>query len=285
MNGKSNMENALYIVPTPIGNLSDLTLRAIEVLKEVDYIGAEDTRHSQLLLNNYGIKTKMFSLHDYNELQKRDYLVDTIKSGKSIALISDAGTPLISDPGYHVVSYCREQGVRVIPLPGACAAITALSASGLPTNNFLFMGFLPTKEKALKDTLASIIDEHKTCVFYESPKRIIYTLEAIVEVLGDDRRIVIGRELTKTFESFYDYPAARMLEFLKEDQNRTKGEFVLMVAGTEENNEISHQVEATMKLLLKDLPLKKVASICAEIYHLKKNELYDYALKHSLADQ
>ncbi|MCR4553561.1 MAG: 16S rRNA (cytidine(1402)-2'-O)-methyltransferase [Succinivibrionaceae bacterium] len=279
------IESALYIVPTPIGNLSDITLRAVEVLKNVDYIGAEDTRHSQLLLNNYGIKTKMFSLHDYNEIQKRDYLVNTIKEGKSVALISDAGTPLISDPGYHVVSYCRDLGIKVIPLPGPCAAITALSASGLPTNNFIFMGFLPTKEKALNTELSAILDETRTCVFYESPKRIVYTLEAINEVLGSERRVVIGRELTKTFESFYDLPAGQMLDFLREDPNRTRGEFVLMIAGIQEKNEISPKVVETMKLLMNEMPLKKAASICAAIYQLKKNELYDYALKNGLADQ
>lgn len=279
------IESALYIVPTPIGNLSDITLRAVEVLKNVDYIGAEDTRHSQLLLNNYGIKTKMFSLHDYNEIQKRDYLVNTIKEGKSVALISDAGTPLISDPGYHVVSYCRDLGIKVIPLPGPCAAITALSASGLPTNNFIFMGFLPTKEKALNTELSAILDETRTCVFYESPKRIVYTLEAINEVLGSERRVVIGRELTKTFESFYDLPAEQMLDFLREDPNRTRGEFVLMIAGIQEKNEISPKVVETMKLLMNEMPLKKAASICAAIYQLKKNELYDYALKNGLADQ
>ena len=279
------IESALYIVPTPIGNLSDITLRAVEVLKNVDYIGAEDTRHSQLLLNNYGIKTKMFSLHDYNEIQKRDYLVNTIKEGKSVALISDAGTPLISDPGYHVVSYCRDLGIKVIPLPGPCAAITALSASGLPTNNFIFMGFLPTKEKALNTELSAILDETRTCVFYESPKRIVYTLEAINEVLGSERRVVIGRELTKTFESFYDLPAGQMLDFLREDPNRTRGEFVLMIAGIQEKNEISPKVVETMKLLMNEMPLKKAASTCAAIYQLKKNELYDYALKNGLADQ
>lgn len=279
------IESALYIVPTPIGNLSDITLRAVEVLKNVDYIGAEDTRHSQLLLNNYGIKTKMFSLHDYNEIQKRDYLVNTIKEGKSVALISDAGTPLISDPGYHVVSYCRDLGIKVIPLPGPCAAITALSASGLPTNNFIFMGFLPTKEKALNAELSAILDETRTCVFYESPKRIVYTLEAINEVLGSERRVVIGRELTKTFESFYDLPAGQMLDFIREDPNRTRGEFVLMIAGIQEKNEISLKVVETLKLLMNEMPLKKAASICAAIYQLKKNELYDYALKNGLADQ
>ncbi|MBQ1426194.1 MAG: 16S rRNA (cytidine(1402)-2'-O)-methyltransferase [Succinivibrionaceae bacterium] len=276
------IENALYIVPTPIGNLTDLTMRAVETLKNVDYIGAEDTRHSQLLLDHYGIKTKMFSLHDYNEIQKRDYLVNTIRDGKAVALISDAGTPLISDPGYHVVSYCREQGVKVIPLPGPCAAITALSASGLPTDKFIFMGFLPTKEKALQQELQSIADETRTCVFYESPKRIIYTMEAVAEVLGAERRVVIGRELTKTFESFYDLPAGQMLEFLKEEPNRTRGEFVLMIAGVKNRSEISSSVVETMKLLLKELPLKKVAAVCASIYNLKKNELYDYALNHGL---
>ena len=202
-----------------------------------------------------------------------------------MALISDAGTPLISDPGYHVVSYCRDLGIKVIPLPGPCAAITALSASGLPTNNFIFMGFLPTKEKALNTELSAILDETRTCVFYESPKRIVYTLEAINEVLGSERRVVIGRELTKTFESFYDLPAGQMLDFLREDPNRTRGEFVLMIAGIQEKNEISPKVVETMKLLMNEMPLKKAASICAAIYQLKKNELYDYALKNGLADQ
>lgn len=273
------MESGLYIVATPIGNMQDLTFRAIEVLKNVDLIGAEDTRHSQILLSNYGISTKMISLHDHNESNKKDFIVDFIKSGKSIALISDAGTPLISDPGYHVVSYCRSKDIRVIPIPGACAAITALCASGLPTDNFVFKGFLPVKETAIFEELSSLIDEQKTVVYYESPKRVINTIIKIIEVLGSERRIVLARELTKTFESFYDLSAGEMLQFLQEDQNRTRGEFVVMIEGVNTKPQISAKVIKTLTLLQKEISLKKAAAICADIYGLKKNELYDLGLE------
>ncbi len=275
----SSIESALYIVATPIGNLQDITLRAIEILKQADYIGAEDTRHSRLLLDHLGIDAKLFSLHDHNEQDKKEYIADTISQGKSIALISDAGTPLISDPGYHVVAYCRQKGIKVVPVPGPSAVISALSASGLPTDSFIFCGFLPVKEKALHDELFKLKDETRTCVYYESPRRILDTVSALVSVLGPNRRLVIGRELTKTFESFYDFPAGEMLNFLQEDANRTRGEFVLMIAGNEEIKEISPKVVKTLKLLAAELPVKKAASICAEIYDLKKNELYKLALK------
>lgn len=277
-------EAALYIVATPIGNLQDITLRAIDVLKQVDYIGAEDTRHSRLLLDHLGISTKLFSLHDHNEQDKKEYIADTIMQGKSIALISDAGTPLISDPGYHVVAHCRKKGLKIVPIPGPSAVITALCASGLPTDNFVFCGFLPVKEKALNDALSQIRDETRTCVYYESPRRIIDTVKAIISELGSDRRLVIGRELTKTFESFYDLPAGEMLSFLESDANFTKGEFVLMIAGIEAQKEISSKVIDTLNLLKEEMPLKKAAAICAEIYDLKKNDLYKLSIDDKKAD-
>lgn len=275
------IESALYIVATPIGNLQDITFRAVDILKQVDYIGAEDTRHSRLLLDHLGIDAKLFSLHDHNEQDKKEYIARTISQGGSIALISDAGTPLISDPGYHVVAYCRSVGIKVIPVPGPSAVITALSASGLPTDSFVFCGFLPVKEKALQDELSKLQEESRTCVYYESPRRILDTVRMISQVLGEDRRLVIGRELTKTFESFYDLPAGEMLDFLKKDENHTRGEFVLMIAGTARCAEVSPQVIKTLRMLMKELPVKKAATICGEIYGLRKNDLYRLALQES----
>ena len=189
---------SLYIVPTPIGNLADITQRAIEVLAMVDVVAAEDTRHSSVLLNHLQIKANLLALHDHNEQQRADALIARVQQGQSVALISDAGTPLISDPGYHLVTRCREAGVRVIPLPGACAAITALSASGLPTDRFTFEGFLPAKEEARDDRLTELQDETRTLIFYESPRRLLETVQAGARLYGE-RQIVVARELTKTF--------------------------------------------------------------------------------------
>lgn len=275
------IENALYIVSTPIGNLDDITFRAVSVLKSVDLIGAEDTRHSRILLDHYGIDTKMFSLHDHNEQDKKEYIVSCINRGLSVALISDAGTPLISDPGYHVAAYCRELGIRVVPVPGPCAVISALSASGLPTDRFVFGGFLPVKPKALSDELALLVSEVKTYVYYESPRRILDTVRALAKILGSERRLVIAREMTKTFESFYDLTAGEMISFLEEDPNRQKGEFVVMIAGCEKKKEgIPAEVLRLLKLLNSHLPLKTSASVCSEFFNLSKNELYRAGLEH-----
>ncbi len=270
----------LYIVATPIGNISDITYRAIETLQQVDFIAAEDTRHSGKLLNHYQIKSPMFSLHDHNERQRAKVLVGKIKAGQSIALISDAGTPLISDPGYHLVNQCREAGVDVVPIPGACATITALSAAGLPTDRFSFEGFLPVKEKAKLDKLASLLEESRTMVFYESPRRIIDTCEKIVTVLSRQRKLVIARELTKTFESFYHLPAGEMVDWLKQDDNHCRGEFVLMIAGCEKEQAISLTALTTLKILKKQLPLKKAAALTAQIHDVKKNALYKWGLEN-----
>ncbi|MDX1268357.1 MAG: 16S rRNA (cytidine(1402)-2'-O)-methyltransferase, partial [Oceanisphaera sp.] len=205
---------ALYIVPTPIGNLNDISQRALDTLQQVDLIACEDTRHTAKLLSHYQISTSTWALHDHNEQYKSEQLVTRLLSGQSVALVSDAGTPLISDPGYHLVNSCRDAGVQVIALPGPCAAVTALSAAGLPTDRFAFEGFLPAKEKARLDKIESLKDEPRTLVFYESPRRLLDSVAALVAVLGDDRRIVVARELTKTFETIHSLPAAEMLVWL-----------------------------------------------------------------------
>ena len=275
----------LYIVPTPIGNLSDITLRAIEVLKSVDCIAAEDTRHSGILLQHLDAKAPMLALHDHNEQQRAGVLIQRIQQGQSIALISDAGTPLISDPGYHLVKACRDAGVKVVPLPGPCAAITALSAAGLPTDRFVFEGFLPAKEKGREDRLQALADETRTMVFYESPRRVVDTLESMQKVFGD-RLVVAARELTKTFETIHALPLSEMIPWLQEDENRTRGEFVLMVAGkTENSDDIPAEVQRTLTLLMKDLPLKKAAALTAEIYGVKKNALYAWGLEQQNSER
>ena len=272
---------SLYIVPTPIGNLADITQRAIEVLAMVDVVAAEDTRHSSVLLNHLQIKANLLALHDHNEQQRADALIARVQQGQSVALISDAGTPLISDPGYHLVTRCREAGVRVIPLPGACAAITALSASGLPTDRFTFEGFLPAKEKARDDRLTELLDETRTLIFYESPRRLLETVQAVARLYGE-RQIVVARELTKTFESFHSLPAPAMVEWLAADSNRCRGEIVLMIAGAKPDPDaIPSEVLRTLALLQKELPLKRAAALTAEIHGVKKNALYKLGLEQA----
>jgi probable S-adenosylmethionine-dependent methyltransferase, YraL family len=269
----------LYIVATPIGNLDDITLRAIDVLKRVDLIAAEDTRHSGLLLQHLGIKAKLFALHDHNEQEKSQILIDKLKAGLSIALISDAGTPLINDPGYHLVKACRDNQIKVVPIPGACAAITALSVAGLPSDKFCYEGFLPAKSKARQDSLLTLINETRTMIFYESTHRLMDTLNDMQAIFGVDTPIVLAKELTKTWETIVSYRVGELIEWLNEDVSRQKGEFVLIVEGHSKiDNEITPNVINTLKLLQKELPLKKAAAITAEIYGLKKNQLYQVGL-------
>ncbi|PXZ07523.1 16S rRNA (cytidine(1402)-2'-O)-methyltransferase [Gilliamella apicola] len=269
----------LYIVATPIGNLEDITLRAINTLKQVDLIAAEDTRHSGLLLQHLAIKAKLFALHDHNEQEKSQLLIEKLKSGLSIALISDAGTPLINDPGYHLVKACRENNINVVPIPGACAAIAALSASGLPSDKFSYEGFLPAKTKARQDYLTTLLDEPRTMIFYESTHRLLDTLQDMQTIWGSDKQIVLAKELTKTWETIVNFSILDLINWLQEDSNRQKGEFVLIVEG---NNKTADAIDPkainTLKLLLKELPLKKAAAITAEIYGLKKNQLYQIGL-------
>ena len=279
----TDLTGILYIVATPIGNLQDITQRALDTFAQVDLIAAEDTRHSGLLLSHYGIKKPFFALHDHNEQEKAHILVEKLKQGSHIALISDAGTPLISDPGFHLVRQCREAGIRVVPLPGACAAITALCASGIASDRFCFEGFLPAKSKARKDKLENIAEEDRTLIFYESTHRILDTLEDMQSVLGGERYIVLAREITKTWETITGNTIKNLREWLLEDPNRTKGEMVLIVEGkpkSENNDEISPQVVKALELIAEELPLKKAAAIVAELYGYKKNALYQFGLAH-----
>jgi len=269
----------LYIVATPIGNLGDISSRALEVLTQVDIIACEDTRHTQKLLSANAIKNKTLSMHDHNERQRQDYITQLLQEGKSIALVSDAGTPLISDPGFHLVRHCRSLGLAVSPIPGACAAISALSVAGLPTDRFSFEGFLPSKSGARQSTLLALADEPRTMVFYDAPRRAIDTIKDIVSTIGGERTIVIARELTKTFETVHSDTAENLLAWLEQDANQLKGEMVLIIEGYKANpDEISADVIKTLKLLLAEMKPKKACAIVAEIYGVKKNALYDIAL-------
>lgn len=273
----------LYIVPTPIGNLGDITHRALAVLNEVDVICAEDTRHSGKLLSHYDIKTKTMSVHDHNERARVDTLVAKLAKGESIALVSDAGTPLISDPGYHLVNGVRAAGYDVVPLPGPCAAIAALSASGLPTDRFCFEGFLASKSAARMTQLTQLQAESRTMVFYESPRRICDTLSEMIAVFGADRHVVLAREVTKTFETIHGDNAADLLLWLGSDDNNQRGEMVIMVAGYQAEGEaIAPEVVDALKLLATELPLKKAAALVAKLYQQKKNALYKLGLELGL---
>lgn len=269
----------LYIVATPIGNLADISQRALDILAQVDIIACEDTRHTQKLLSAFSIKNKTLSLHDHNERQRQDYVATLLQEGKSIALVSDAGTPLISDPGFHLVRHCRQLNLAVSPIPGACAAIAALSVAGLPTDRFSFEGFLPSKSGARQSTLANLLEEPRTMVFYDAPRRAIDTVEDIVKVLGGERYVVIARELTKTFETIHSDTASNLLAWLQEDPNQLKGEMVLIIEGVKiDPNVIPAKAIETLKLLLAEMKPKKACAIAAEIYGVKKNALYEIAL-------
>ncbi|HAU92335.1 MAG: 16S rRNA (cytidine(1402)-2'-O)-methyltransferase [Alteromonas oceani] len=269
----------LYIVPTPIGNLQDITQRAIDVLGAVDWIAAEDTRHSQKLLQHFSIQAKTLSLHDHNEEKRTQMLCNKLLGGESVALISDAGTPLISDPGFVLVRACRANDINVVALPGPCAAITALSASGLATDRFIFEGFLPVKNQARMNVLATLLDRTCTSVFYEAPRRILDTVNDIKTALGPDRHLVLAKELTKTFETYVSDTPDGIIAWLEADAVHQKGEFVLMVAGAPPaSDELPSEAMALLKRLKQDLPLKKAAAIVADHYQLKKNALYQAGL-------
>lgn len=269
----------LYIVPTPIGNLQDITQRAIEVLGMVNWIAAEDTRHSQKLLQHFSIQAKTLSLHDHNEEKRTQMLCNKLLEGESVALISDAGTPLISDPGFVLVRACREKGINVVALPGPCAAITALSASGLATDRFIFEGFLPAKTQARMNVLETLLDRTCTSVFYEAPRRILDTIRDVKAVLGDSRHLVLAKELTKTFETYISDTPDGVMAWLEADPVHQKGEFVLMIAGAERKDDaLPAEAMALLKSLKQELPLKKAAAIVADHYQLKKNALYQAGL-------
>lgn len=271
---------ALYIVATPIGNLADISARAIEVLSSVDVIAAEDTRHSKYLLQHHGIETSTISLHEHNEQQRSELLLSRIAAGESIALISDAGTPLISDPGYRLVNMAREQGIKVIPIPGACAVIAALSTSGLSAERFAFEGFLPPKSTARLQALKSLANEPRTLIFYESPKRMVASLQDMLTVFGGDRKACLARELTKMFETIVTLPLAELVDVVINDANHQKGEIVLLVEGQAAVVDSDEAEEVrVLQILLDEVSLKQAAAITASILGIKKNKAYEMALK------
>ncbi len=272
------METALYIVATPIGNLGDISERAIEILKQVDLIAAEDTRHSKTLLERFGIKTKICAYHEHNEEKVTQQLIQQILGGESIALISDAGTPLINDPGYKLVVAAHDNNIQVVPIPGPSAIITALSASGLPTNKFIFEGYLPAKSEARKTRLNELKNESRTLVFYEAPHRIVESVKIMQEIFGAERRVTIARELTKQFEQIVRDNFSEINEKLESEEIKIKGEFVVIVEGTQEVSASDEEVLRINQILSEKLPPKDAAGLTAKITGKKKNEIYQLAL-------
>ncbi len=267
------------MVATPIGNLGDMTPRAVEVLKTAGHIAAEDTRHSAGLLRHFGIATPMIALHEHNERQRAQMLLERLLGGEDLALISDAGTPLISDPGYHLVRQTRAAGVKVVPIPGASALIAALSVSGLPTDRFCFEGFLPAKSGARTVRLEQLRREARTLAFYEAPHRIEETLADAVAVFGAAREAVLARELTKTWETLLAMSLGELLTRVKADPDQQRGEIVLLIAGAELADEIEAEAHRIALLLAEELPLKQAAALAAKLSGARKNALYDYLLK------
>lgn len=271
---------SLYIVATPIGNLADISARAIDVLQSVDVIAAEDTRHSGHLLQHHGINTTTLSLHEHNEQQRSQVLLARLQKGESVALISDAGTPLISDPGYRLVTLVREHNIKVVPIPGSCALIAALSASGLPSDRFSFEGFLPAKQGMKRQVLTTLKDESRTLIFYESPRRLKATLTEMREIYGPERLVCLARELTKLHETIITMPLSKLLDWVENDLNQQRGECVLLVSGgAEQRDPNDAEAERVISLLLTELSVKKAAEMTAKLLDMSKNKAYGLALK------
>ncbi|HAW6261007.1 TPA: 16S rRNA (cytidine(1402)-2'-O)-methyltransferase [Legionella pneumophila] len=268
----------LYIVATPIGNREDISFRALNTLKSVDLILAEDTRHSMQLLTSLGIKNNLTSLHAHNEENKSNEIIELLLHGKSIALISDAGTPLISDPGFPLVKQARQHHIPVVPVPGACALIAALSAAGVPCDSFAFLGFLPAKQSARKHALESSQSLPYTIVFYESTHRIIDCLNDIAEIYGQDYELVLAKEITKTFERFVSGKIKEIKDWLLSEPGHIKGEFVLIFPPRSTNKDLNSH-EELLKILLEELPLKQAVAIACRLTNANKNQLYEEALK------
>jgi 16S rRNA (cytidine1402-2'-O)-methyltransferase len=272
----------IYVVATPIGNLMDMSFRAINTLKQVDLILAEDTRHANILLQHYQIATACESFHAHNEQKKTERYLNMVQNGTQLALISDAGTPLINDPGFPLIEQARRQGLEVIPIPGPCALITALSAAGISCDSFSFLGFPPVKDKAKRIFFEELKSSMHTNIFYESTHRIMNTLETIATVYGASQEILLAKELTKAFEQFQLAPVSAVLEWLNADIKRQKGEFVLMIPAWQKSSQQDpKEAEAytMLAILLKYLSPKQAAQSCQEITGIAKNKLYQHALK------
>lgn len=269
---------ALYVVATPIGNLEDMTFRAIRVLKEVALIAAEDTRHSRRLCTHFGIETPLTSCFEHNEARKGDYLIEKLQQGDDVALISDAGTPAISDPGSLLVQRCCEAGITVHPVPGASACVAALSMAGLPTDHFCFEGFLPAKQHARRQALQQFVSEEHTVVFYEAPHRLINCLGDVAEVLGEERQLVVVRELTKLHEERVAGTAPEVLEYFS--QSKVRGEIVVLLAPAEPQPVEESVEESLLKALCgSDQPMKAVAKQVAKLHGVSGSEVYALAVQ------
>jgi 16S rRNA (cytidine1402-2'-O)-methyltransferase len=266
---------ALYVVATPIGNLGDMSARAIEVLGQVDVIAAEDTRHSGKLLQHFNIRTPMISLHEFNEERRVKLILGRLERGERIALISDAGTPLISDPGYRLVAEARKMRVEVVPIPGPCAAIAALSVAGLPSDRFVFEGFLPAKSAQRRMRLEELESEQRTLIFYEAPHRVVKLIDDTHKIFGGNRRVVIARELTKLFECIFSGTLSAAQAWLTTKPGKQRGEFVVLVHGAESTrSDISPDALRVLALLSKELPPSRAVSLAAKITGVSRNLLY-----------
>ncbi|OTG85335.1 16S rRNA (cytidine(1402)-2'-O)-methyltransferase [Acinetobacter sp. ANC 4558] len=274
------MSAQLFVVATPIGHLDDISYRAINVLKSVKVIAAEDTRTSALLLKHFNISTPLTACHDHNESNKVDQLIQRLLLGEDIALISDAGTPLISDPGFKLVRAAQENHIRVIPVPGACAAIAALSAVGLPSDRFSFEGFLPSKSSQRILNLEKLKDETQTLIFYEAPHRILECVKDMVNTFGADRPVGFAREITKTFETIKKMTLSELVEFIANDHHQQKGEIVLVVGGaTQEKDMEQEKLDQLLNRLLQDLSVKAASQLAADLTGIKKKVAYQRALE------
>lgn len=273
----------LYVVATPIGNLGDLSDRARKILTDVDLIAAEDTRETGKLLGYFAISTKLIAYHDHNERNACAHLITVLSQGKDLALVSDAGTPLINDPGYQIVKAARTQGFQVVPVPGACAAICALSGAGLPSDRFLFLGFPPRTSAQRRAWFDSLAQEPGTLVFYESAKRAMDTLTDLSQTLGPDRQVVLARELTKRFETFLSGSAPTLAQRLNDDPDQRLGEMVILVEGSpkQSSGDLAEQ-ERVLRILACDLPLRRAAGLAAQLTGAKKNALYRLGLELGL---
>ncbi len=278
----SNKTGTLFVVATPIGNLADLSLRAVETLKGVDLIAAEDTRHSRPLLQHYGIDQPLQAYHEHNEGTMAERLIQRMEDGESIALISDAGTPLISDPGYSLVRRAREVGITVAPVPGASALIAALSVSGLPTDSFTFYGFMPRTSGKRRAVIAGFMERNETSIFYESSHRILAALEDVQAVFPPERKIVVARELTKLHETILSATVSEICELILDNPHGQKGEFVVLLEGApslKKNNRLTSEQKRILVVLLKSCSVKTASELAAEITGVKKKLLYQEALR------
>ncbi|MDC9726884.1 MAG: 16S rRNA (cytidine(1402)-2'-O)-methyltransferase [Candidatus Thioglobus sp.] len=274
------MSGTLYIVATPIGNLDDITFRAVDTLKSVDVILAEDTRHSKTLVNHHEISTPLKAFHEHNETHKAQAVIEAVLAGQNIALISDAGTPLISDPGYVLVREAKKAGVNVSPIPGPSAMISAMSAAGVATDRFGFFGFLPSKKSARLKAIQAIAHIDQTAIFYESPKRILACTQDLLAVLGDERVVCLAKELTKSFETIKTDNIPNLLNYLQEDVTHQKGEFVVLISAVDKDSKVQgeEQLDKILPILLTEMGASKAAKLAAKITNIDKKHCYQRAI-------